>query len=146
MLVKDRIKRKNAKIVAVAPDTDLSKAMELMLNNNVRCLPVVDGSGKLLGIVDDKDIFRAVHADNDGFRTMPVSKIMTEDLIIGLPDDEINYIAGLMTKNNIRYVPIMDGEKIAGLISRSDVIRSQRRHSEITNRYLKLYMEGTQHG
>lgn len=145
MLVKERLKDKRNKIVAVKPETDALQAMDLMLKKSVRCLPVVDSKGKLLGIVDDKDIFRAIHKDHEGFKTLTAEQLMVSDLIVGIPDDDISYIAGLMSKNSIRYVPIMDEGKMVGLISRSDVLAAQRRHIEIENRYLQMYMEGIHH-
>ncbi|MFH1688010.1 MAG: CBS domain-containing protein [bacterium] len=146
MLVKERLQKKENKIIALPPKAGVLEAMKAMIDHGVRCMPVVDDKGELLGIIDDKDIFRAAHNDNQGFKTLTVDSLMETDLIVGLPTDDINYIAGLMSKNNIHYVPIMDEGKMIGLISRSDVIRSQRRHIDIENRYLKLYMEGTQHG
>ena len=146
MLVKDRLNKKENKIIALPPKAGVLEAMKSMIDHGVRCMPVVDDGGKLLGIIDDKDIFRAAHRDNQGFAKLTVDSLMETDLIVGLPNDEINYIAGLMTKNNIHYVPIMDEGQMIGLISRGDVIRSQRRYIDIENRYLKLYMEGTQQG
>ena len=145
MLVKERLEKKPNEVVAVKPGTNTIKAMGLMIEKGVRCLPVVDDDGKLLGIVDDKDIFRAIHRDTKGFKDVMVEDLMESDLIVGVPDDDINYIAGLMKKNEIRYVPIMEKERMIGLISRSDVVEVHRRHIEIENRYLQMYMEGAHH-
>ncbi len=145
MLVKERLKKKTNEVIAVEPGTGTLQAMDLMINRGVRCLPVIDSRGKLLGIVDDKDIFRAIHKDHTGFKDLKVEDLMVSDLIVGLPDDDIDYIGGLMRKNSIRYIPIMEEKRMIGLISRSDVVEVQRRHMDIENRYLQLYMEGTQH-
>lgn len=145
MLVKERLKKKTNEVIAVKPGTGTLDAMDLMINRGVRCLPVIDGEGKLLGIVDDKDIFRAIHEDHEGFKKLTVEELMVSDLIFGVPEDDIDYIGGLMKKNSIHYVPIMEKKRVIGLISRSDVVEVQRRHIEIENRYLQLYMEGAHH-
>lgn len=146
MQVKSRLEKEKQEIVSVGPETSVLDMMETMITKKIGCLPVIDGKGELVGIVDDKDIFRAVHKDAAGFEKLTAKDLMATDLLIGLPTDDINYIAGLMSNNDIRYVPIMDESKMVGLMSQGDVMEAQRRHIEIENRYLKMYMDGTHHG
>ena len=146
MLVKDMLKSSPHKIITVDPKTDIRAAMETLISNKIGCLPVLDTAGVLVGILDDKDIFRAVYENQDEFEKFTAGDLMTSELIIGMPDDDLNYIAGLMAKNNIRYVPIMEDKKMVGLISPGDVVNAQMTHIEIENRYLKMYMEGTHLG
>ena len=146
MFVKELLKSSPKDIITIDPSTDLWKAMETLISNKIGCLPVLDSSGTLVGILDDQDIFRAVYENQDNFEKFTAGDLMTSDLIIGMPGDDLNYIAGLMAKNNIRYVPIMDDRKMVGLVSPGDVVKAQMTHIEIENRYLKMYMEGTHLG
>jgi CBS domain-containing protein len=146
MFVKEMLKSSPKDIITVDPSTDLWTAMETLISNKIGCLPVLNSSGTLVGILDDKDIFRAVYENQDNFEKFTAGELMTSNLIIGMPDDDLNYIAGLMAKNDIRYVPIMDDKKMVGLISPGDVVKAQMTHIEIENRYLKMYMEGTHLG
>lgn len=146
MQVKSRLEKEKREIVSVSPETSVLDMMETMITKKIGCLPVIDGKGELAGIVDDKDIFRAVHKNSTEFEKLTAKDLMATDLLIGLPTDDINYIAGLMSKNDIRYVPIMDESRMVGLMSQGDVMEAQRRHIEIENRYLKMYMDGTHHG
>ncbi len=146
MFVKEMLKSSPRDIITVDPSTDVLTAMETLLSNKIGCLPVLDSAGTLLGILDDQDIFRAVYENQDNFEKFTAGDLMTSNLIIGMPDDDLNYIAGLMAKNDIRYVPIMDDKKMVGLISPGDVVKAQMTHIEIENRYLKMYMEGTHLG
>lgn len=142
MLVKTLLANKPREIITTSKKTSVDAAMDLMISNNIGCLPVVDDEGKLIGIVSDKDIFRKIHDTKDQYHNLTVSDIMTDALIVGLPDDELAYIAGVMDKNWIRHVPILDGEKLIGLVSQRDIIRTQAEHHEIENRYLNLYIDG----
>jgi len=146
MFVRDLLKSSPKEIVTCRPATDVLTAMEMLISNKIGCLPVMDDDGKLVGIVDDQDIFRAVFENQSDFEKFTAGDLMTSDLIIGMPDDDLNYIAGLMAKNDIRYVPIMEDKKMIGLVSPGDVVKAQKTHMEIENRYLKMYMEGTHHG
>ena len=146
MFVKEMLKSSPRDIITIDPSTDVLTAMETLISNKIGCLPVLDSSGTLIGILDDKDIFRAVYENQDNFEKFTAGELMTSNLIIGMPDDDLNYIAGLMAKNNIRYVPIMDNKKMVGLVSPGDVVKAQMTHIQIENRYLKMYMEGTHLG
>ena len=142
MLVKTLLADKPREIITTSRKMSVDAAMDLLITNNIGCLPVVDDDGKLVGIVSDKDIFRKIHQTKGQYHSLTVGDIMTDALIVGLPDDELVYIAGIMDKNWIRHVPILDGEKLVGLISQRDIIRTQAEHHEIENRYLNLYIDG----
>lgn len=146
MLVRDMMKASPREIITVDPKTGVRAAMEMLISNKIGCLPVLDTGGELVGILDDQDIFRAVYENQEQFEKFTAGDLMTSDLIIGMPGDDMNYIAGLMAKNDIRYIPIMDNQKMIGLISPGDVVKAQMTHIEIENRYLKMYMEGTHLG
>jgi len=142
MLVKTLLADKPREIITTSRKTSVDAAMDLLICNNIGCLPVVDDDGKLIGIVSDKDIFRKIHETKGEYHSLTVGDIMTDALIVGLPDDELAYIAGIMAKNWIRHVPILEGEKLIGLVSQRDIIRTQAEHHQIENRYLNLYIDG----
>ena len=140
MKVKEYLDENPKKVLTVTPDTQVQHAMTRLIENAISCLPVESPQGELLGIISDKDIFRAAHRSPGDFVEEKVSTLMTTDLIVGLPDDEFDYIAGVMTRNRIRHVPIVDRRRLIGLISVGDVVKSQLKSIEIENRYLKKYI------
>ncbi|RKX22294.1 MAG: hypothetical protein DRP45_11490, partial [Candidatus Zixiibacteriota bacterium] len=113
--------------------------------NTVSCLPVL-ADNELCGIISDKDIFKKAHGDPTGFTGVTVGDIMTVDLIVGLADDDIGYIAGVMTKNHIRHIPIVEGRNLVGLISVGDIVKTSMQKIEIENRFLKEYIDGSYPG
>jgi len=129
------------KVVTVKPELLVRYAMRRLIENAISCLPVVAPSGALLGIISDKDIFRAAYEGPESFIEQKVEDLMSKDLIIGLPDDDFDYIGGVMTKNRIRHVPIMDGRNLVGLISVGDFVKAQLKSAEIENRYLKKFIK-----
>ncbi|MCP4683854.1 MAG: CBS domain-containing protein [bacterium] len=142
MQVKDILKTKNREVVTATTSTPVPEAMKALISNRISCLPVVSDANKLEGIISDKDIFRKIHEDPDGFRDSTVGDLMSKDLIVGLMEDEIAYIAGVMTNNRIRHVPIVDDSKLKGLVSVGDIVKTQMEKIEIENRYLKQYIGG----
>jgi len=139
MLVRALMESKPKNLIITDPDTSVDKAMEMLIENGIACLPVVDSEQKLIGIVSDKDIFKKVYETKGDYHNLSVGEMMTTELIVGLPEDDISYIAGVMHKNWIRHIPIVDGDTIIGLVSQTDIIKMQAENIKAENRYLKLY-------
>ena len=146
MKAKVILKNQNRTIITAGTQTGIREAMQLLISNNIGCLPVVDDSDGLVGIISDKDIFRKVHADPQNFLEAEVGDLMTTDVIVGLPDDEVSYIAGVMTNNRIRHIPVVDNKRLVGLISIGDIVKIQMDDIKTENRYLKQYLEGSYPG
>jgi len=142
MKVQEILNIKNRDPITVNPNTKITEAMDLLIVNKISCLPVISGGGELKGIISDKDIFKKVHTDPTGFANCQVGDLMTSDVIVGLGSDEISYIAGVMTKNRIRHVPVLESNKLIGMISVGDVVKTQIEDMEIENRYLRQYIDG----
>lgn len=143
MLVKALLASKPKEIVTARPSTSIDEAMELLISKGIGCLPVVDQEEKLVGILSDKDIFKKIHETKGQYHSLKVEDVMSTELIIGVPDDDITYIAGVMDKNWIRHIPVLEGETLVGLVSLRDIIKTQTKNVDIENRYLNLYMEFT---
>lgn len=142
MFVRDLLKSKNREIITTAAETGIDEAMGLLIDNAISCLPVLSSSGKLEGIVSDKDIFRLIFEHRTDFKSFRVSDVMSKDVLVGLADDDMNYVAGMMMKNHVRHIPIVERDKLIGMISQSDIVKTQMKRMTVENRYLKLYFDG----
>jgi len=142
MLVKDILESKAREVVSVEVGTTIDEAMDLLISKGISCLPVVEGGEHLIGILSDRDIFRKIHQTKGDYHSLKVGDLMSTDLIVGLPEDDLEYIAGLMSKNWIRHVPIVQKDQIVGLVSSRDIVKAEATRTEIENRYLRLYMDG----
>lgn len=141
MIVRTLLNSKPREIITAEPSTTVEQAMDMLIEHNIGCLPVMEDN-KLVGIISDKDIFRKVHETKGKYQALKVVDLMSTNLIVGVIDDEISYIAGIMNKNQIRHIPIFEDEKVVGMVSQRDIIKTQAHDAQIENRYLKLYTEG----
>ncbi len=147
MIVRELLQAKHKRdVVTATPTTKIHLAMDLLIRNRVSCLPVLNEANELVGILSDKDIFRKAYADCANFSDMTVGELMTAQVIVGLESDEVGYIAGVMTNNRIRHVPIVDGNRLVGLVSIGDVVKTQMTNIEVENRYLWQYINGSYPG
>jgi len=146
MTVSDILKAKGKEVITVLSNVNIIDAMKILLENKISCLPVVDSKNCLIGIISDKDIFRAVYKNQNDYKKLMASEIMTTDLLVGVESDSIDYISGLMTNNRIRHIPIVEKNLLVGLISIGDVVKIKQKNIEIENRYLRQYIDGSYPG
>lgn len=146
MLVRDLLRANPKDLVCVRENTEILEAMKLLIKHKISCLLITDGEGHLTGIVSDKDIFKVCYEKHCDFTEIHVADIMTTEVIVGFQSDDLSYIAGLMTNNRIRHVPVVEGEKLVGLVSIGDAVKAQMADMEAHNRYLKQYIDGSYPG
>lgn len=142
MKVNEILIEKNRQVITVLPEATLQQAMKLLISNKISSLPVNNNDDELIGIISDKDIFVSLYSDVTHITKQTVADIMSTNLIVGVETDDLNYIAGLMTNNKIRHIPIVEGQKIIGMVSVGDLVKAQLTDIKIENRYLKNYITG----
>ena len=110
-------------VVTVHKDLNIYKAIDKLLHHHISGTPVIDDSGNMVGILTEKDCLRIMA--NGSFHEMPggpASRYMTEDVKTVLLETDIFVVADLFLKNHFRRVPVLNGKKLVGQISRCDVL------------------------
>jgi CBS domain-containing protein len=143
MKIRDILEAKGKDVFTIKAESTVHEAIQLLVKHNIGALLVLDEADKLVGIISERDILRESTNEEGDLRSILIKNVMTKDVIIGLPDDKTDYTLGVMTKNRIRHLPIMEGENIAGIISLRDVVRAKLDEQEYNNRYLEQYMFGS---
>ncbi len=110
-------------VVTLAPEMDICAAMRLLLHHRISGAPVVDAERHVVGILSEKDCLR-VFANEAYFQeaVARVSDYMSTNVITVGPGDELFQVAGLLLENTIRRLPVVEGGKLVGQISRHDVL------------------------
>jgi acetoin utilization protein AcuB len=130
MLVRDRMTRS---AVTINPKTSLQDALDLMHSKNFSRLPVLDSKDRLVGIVSEKQLLRYspseattldVYEIRGVMSRTTVDKVMSRNLITITPDTPLEDAARLMDDNDISGMPVVDGDKVLGMITRSDLFRA----------------------
>ncbi len=142
MKVADLLKDKGKSVITITPDDPVFSAMGKLMENQIGSLVVIDAEKKLVGIISERDIMRAAYSDFDTLKSKKVSQLMSTNIIIAIPEDDIDYIMGIMTQNRIRHVPIVTKDGIIGIISIGDIVKYQLEEFQVKNRYLEEYMYG----
>jgi CBS domain-containing protein len=116
---------KGDKVVTVRAEVTIRDALRLLAQHNIGALVVVDEGRRPIGMLSERDIVRAAAKDEAVF-PMLVSQLMTRDLILGTPGDDLGAVGSTMVTRRIRHLPIMDGGKLVGIVTIGDVVKAQR--------------------
>jgi len=117
--------KKGPKVVTVQPEQTIRQALALLAEHNIGALVVVDREVRPIGILSERDIVRTAVRDEAVF-VKTVSALMTKDVILGLPQDELESVGRTMTDRHIRHLPVVDQRRLIGIISIGDVVKAQR--------------------
>jgi CBS domain-containing protein len=116
---------KGGQIFTIRPDQTVRLALRFLAEHNVGALIALDGGGQPVGIVSERDIVRHL-ARNEKLLDEPVASIMTRDVIVGLPQDDLVSVGHTMVEKRIRHLPVMNGGSLVGIVSIGDVMKAQR--------------------
>lgn len=123
-------------VVAVRPEDDLMTLRELMIDNNVRHIPVVDADADLTGLVSHRDLLRAALIEQSGvaaymeeavLERLMVAEIMTEDVESVAPDADLRDAAEVMFENKYGCLPVTEGQRLVGILTEADFVRFMAR-------------------
>lgn len=113
---------KGAVIYSVTPDTFVYNALEIMYDRNISAMLVIENE-KIVGIFTERDYARKIVLKGKSSKETKINDIMTRELIIIDPDCPIQDAMQIMTTKFIRHLPVMEGEKLVGIVSIGDVVK-----------------------
>jgi CBS domain-containing protein len=125
MKVRNILATKKGHIITVRPEEQVRRAVTLLVENRIGALLVVDEAEKLVGILSERDIMRTAATDESLF-DLAVEAIMTRDVIVGMPQDDVIAVAHTMLEKRFRHLPIVEEGRLIGIISIGDVLKTQR--------------------
>lgn len=113
------------KLVKFAPHTEVMAAINLLVKHHISGSPVVDEAGKVVGMLSEMDCMQVgLIAAEDTCVAGPVSQFMKENVISVSPDDSLTQLAQMFLTKPFRRYPVMEGGRLVGQISRSDVLKA----------------------
>ena len=139
MTLRSILQSKGHEVYTTTPETKLSEVVKKLVHYQCGSLLVCDGE-RLVGIITERDLLRVSATDGQDLESTPVSEVMTGKLVTGTPDDSISQTMGLLTEQRIRHLPILEDDKLVGIISIGDVVKAQYAELTIENHYLKSYI------
>jgi CBS domain-containing protein len=116
---------KGVKVVTVRPTQTLREAVLLLAEHNIGAVVVTEASERPSGILSERDIVRTL-VRAEAVLDWPVSRIMTRDVIVGAPEDDVLSVGHTMVERRIRHLPVMQEGRLVGIVSIGDILKAQR--------------------
>ena len=139
MKTKEILRIKGGSVVhTIAPDSLLSQALGVMVDQDIGSL-VVTEHGKLAGMVTFREVLKAVHSNNGSTGGLRVNEVMAKPEVIG-PDAEVDDLRRVMLEKHTRYMPVVEGGAVIGVLSFHDVAKAMLEEQAFENRMLKGYI------
>jgi len=107
----------------------LDRAAQLMWDHDCGCIPVVEDSGRLSGVITDRDICMAAYLQGRPLSEIPVFNVMSAEPLACSPDDSIESAEALMQRRQVRRVPVTENGRLMGMLSLCDIVQALRKHS-----------------
>lgn len=118
----------NDEVIVMQENEQIGHARNLMLKHGFSRVVVTDSNGKPVGMVTEKDLSKKMRGNGPEWKRRPIDKIligraMTENLITTAPSEDIKTVVELMIKNNISSIPVLDDEGLAGIVTKTDLLK-----------------------
>ena len=140
MQLREILRIKGNLLVTIAPDGMVSDGVDIMAENDIGSL-VVMSQGRLVGMLTFREVLRALRKNKGSIQGLRVDAIMVKNPKTIAPNVEVDELRGVMLEHHIRYMPVMDGDKLAGVLSFHDVARAVLEEQALENRMLKGYIK-----
>jgi CBS domain-containing protein len=123
MQISNILAKKGGTVFTLKPGQTIREAIALLVGKRIGALMVVDETGKVVGLVSERDIIREA-AQNEALFDQPVGSVMTTDVIFARPGDDLKAVEKTMTERRFRHLPIMDRGELVGIVSIGDVVKA----------------------
>ena len=142
MTLRDILKVKGSQVHAIRAEQTVLEAVGVLVDHRIGALLVRDAGGAVAGIISERDVLRECQHRGAELGRLRVSEVMTRDLVRARLDDSVEHAMGLVTKNRVRHLPVMDGDTVVGMISIGDLVKGCLDEAQEENHHLKEYMAG----
>jgi CBS domain-containing protein len=123
MSLKAILAAKDGEVVSIEPIADLTAAGKLLTKRRIGALVVLDAGGRLVGILSERDIVRAMAESGSAVLQLPVAQVMTRNVSTCDVNDSISSVMDCMTKGKFRHMPVLDKDRLAGMVSIGDMLK-----------------------
>jgi CBS domain-containing protein len=112
---------KTTALWSIAPELTVFEAIKLMADKNIGALPVISG-GKLVGVFTERDYTRKIALQGKKSRETQVREVLSSQIVSVTPRHTVEECMKLMTEHRVRHLPVLDNEKVAGIVSIGDLV------------------------
>ena len=135
------LEKKSCEILSVSPETVVFDAIEKMAQISAGTALVMDGD-QLVGLISERDFIRKVYLSKKYGQGVTVGEIMSTELTTVSPDELLDNCMNMMTAKRIRHLPVLEGDKVVGILSIGDIVKYMAEQKDFEIKNLQSYISG----
>ena len=139
MIVSEILQVKGNTLYTATPETPLSQAVATMAEKDIGSLVVMSG-GALVGMLTFRELILTLHEQGGSVGDAPIGRVMDDSPLTCTPNTDVNEVRRMMLERHARYLPVMDGTMLLGVISFFDVAKAVLEAQNFENQMLKAYI------
>jgi CBS domain-containing protein len=132
--------KKHKEVISVAPNRPVFDALVILAEYKIGALVVMQ-QDKLVGIFSERDYAREVILKGKSSKTTQIEEVMTKNVLYGKPDDLIDSAMNVMSEKHIRHYPVLDGDKVIGVLSLGDLVKETIAYQKELIQQLESYIQ-----
>lgn len=140
MIIASILKQKGTEVVSVRPEDTVLDVARTLTQHRIGAALVRGPEGRILGIISERDIVRGMAGHGPGTSQLPVKELMTSDLVTVTPQTLVVQALSLITRHRVRHLPVLEEERLAGLVSIGDLVKARIEEAEHEAEELKAYV------
>ena len=140
MKISDVMRTKGSAVVTVSPRETVETLLNLLAQHNIGAVVVSADGREVSGIVSERDVVRRLQSAGTDALGLPVSDLMTSQVVTCQPDDDLAETAGSMTEHRIRHLPVLVDGQLVGIVSIGDIVNHRLKEMEAEQAALKEYI------
>ncbi|MGH6934507.1 MAG: CBS domain-containing protein [Dongiaceae bacterium] len=141
MLVRNILDTKGNRVVTAQPGATIAAVSGLLSENRIGAVLVTDESGGIVGVLSERDIVNGLARHGAAVTNLTVADLMTRNVHTCRPGDTIADIMAVMTERHIRHLPVLDDDRLAGMISIGDVVKYRLDEAKLEVDSLREYVQ-----
>ena len=130
MTVKAILSRKGNDVATIEPNASLATAIKILAERRIGALVITGADRRIVGIISERDVVRAIVEHGTGVLPSPVSETMTRKVVTCGQNETIAEIMGRMTAGKFRHVPVVEQDRVVGIVSIGDVVKHRLHEME----------------
>ncbi len=138
------LKQKGRTVYSTTPETKIFDALKIMADNGVGALVVLNEEEHVVGIFTERDLARKVDLDGRCSHRAYIHQVMSEDICYITPEVSVDEAMAIMTENRCRHLPVMEKDRLVGLVSIGDLVKASLGEKDFVIKQLKKYIKGDQ--
>ena len=139
MHVRELLRHKSSSVITIEPDADLGTAVRLLMQHGIGGLPVVTSVGAVVGFIAEREIVRSVDENPSGVRHIKAEQVMRPAPTCQ-SSDSLHEVMARMTRERLRHLVVLEGGRVAGVISVGDVVKHRLEQLETETGVLRDYV------